>query len=242
MATDSPTFSAARSTKAWNGVAMASVMIAPTVNGTFSGRRIRFFAGIATYSASAPSAWMPMSLLVRQISVCPVMQFRHEPQKSTGSTVTRSPSSHPSTLAPVRATSPEGSWPRVIGVNAVGVTPSKTMWRSDPQSPTALVRIRTSSSSTSGTGTFSIRSGSFTSWNRAAFISDGKVVISDLLDRMPAYSPASLSLSPGQPATGVPLLVLLASSHGGYANLPNLLWNPSPQPIVLFLPTVLLST
>ena len=84
----------------------------------------------------------------------PTAQNAQLPQVSVGSTDTRSPGANSVTWSPTASTTPEVSWPGMIGKTVGANSPSSTC-RSVPQSPTASTRTSTSRGPTSGSGTSS---------------------------------------------------------------------------------------
>jgi len=87
--------------------------------------------------------------------VSPALQLTHSPQKLIGCTTTPSPVRNFSTPAPSAATSPENSWPMVIGGMRRPVLPSQPC-TSLPQMPQP--RTLTSTSPAPGTGASTSRS------------------------------------------------------------------------------------
>ncbi len=119
---------------------------------------ITFEAGIAMYSAKAPSRSTPMIRVRRQTWASPVRQGRQWPQTMCPSAVTRSPmASSPSALAssPSSTISPANSCPMVTGglSRPLAHASHSQMCRSVPQTPAKCTLISASLGPQCGRGT-----------------------------------------------------------------------------------------
>ena len=79
----------------------------------------RFVIGRTTYSAKAPGRCTPSPIEWAHWCRRPAMQFRHRPQTTCPSPLTRSPTWKSLTFEPSAATSPTNSWPITIGTGIV---------------------------------------------------------------------------------------------------------------------------
>ena len=83
------------------------------------GRDLSFFmqqiSGTAMYSAKQPSRSTPSISTFWQMCIWPVRHWKHPPQGMCVSAETWSPTAMCSTWLPTSTTSPENSWPKIIG-------------------------------------------------------------------------------------------------------------------------------
>ena len=119
---------------------------------------ITLLAGIAMYSANAPSRSTPMIWVRSQTCPWPVRQGRQCPQMICPSAVTLSPtwrSPAPFASTPISAISPANSCPITTGgLSRPDAQASHSqMWRSVPQTPACRTRMRTSFAPILGVGT-----------------------------------------------------------------------------------------
>ena len=113
-------------------------------------------------------SWRPRRLVLMQMKGRPWTQLSQKPQEATKATTTRSPTCTLVTSSPIFSTMPADSCPRTAGV-AIGYLPSMK-WRSEWQTPVALVRIRTSLARGSSTSMSSMTRGWSTPYMTAAFM------------------------------------------------------------------------
>src|SRR5881628_1422129 len=129
---------------AWNALPIGS-MTAPTVVGMpFKGSTL--VAGIAMYSANAPSRSTPMMRVLRQMWLLPVRHCRQWPHTMWPSAVTSCPVLKSATPSPTAAISPANSWPITSGGlrRPWAHASQSAMWRSVPHTPAWRTAISTS--------------------------------------------------------------------------------------------------
>ena len=93
--------------------------IAATSSSTPAQWRQMFVMGRTTNSANAPGRCTPRPIECAQRWRRPAMQFRHRPQTTCPSPLTRSPTWKSLTFEPKATTSPANSWPITIGTGIV---------------------------------------------------------------------------------------------------------------------------
>src|SRR5688572_17702697 len=111
-------------------------------------------AGMARYSANAPSRLTPTPTVLRHRCRRPARQLRQWPQVMWPSPETRSPIERPRTSPPFATISPQYSWPTCIGTGIVRCAQAShcQMWMSVPQIAVLSMRISTSFGPGSGFG------------------------------------------------------------------------------------------
>ena len=125
---------------------------------------------VTTWSFMLRRSWRPRRLVLMQRKGRPCTQLSQKPQEATKATTTRSPGWTLATSSPTCSTMPADSWPRTAG-QAIGYLPSMK-WRSEWQTPVALVRITTSLARGSSSSTSSMTRGWSTPYMTAAFMAD----------------------------------------------------------------------
>ena len=93
--------------------------IAATSNGIVSRCRQIFVIGSAMYSANAPGRFTPTPIVCAHRCRRPARQFRHRPQTTCPSPLTRSPGKKSTTFEPVSTIRPTNSCPTAIGTGMV---------------------------------------------------------------------------------------------------------------------------
>src|SRR6267143_3351966 len=132
---------------------MGSIM-APTVVGTPSRGRT-LVAGMAMYSANAPSRSTPMMRVFLQMWLFPVRHCRQCPHTIWPSAVTSWPGRSSDTPSPAATISPANSWPTTRGglMRPSAHASQSAMWTSVPHTPACRTAMSTSPGPGDGFGT-----------------------------------------------------------------------------------------
>ena len=151
--THSPRLTRARPTSARYAVANRHPRLAAVAKSTWSGRATRLLSAAcsATYSANEPQWVNPGCSWSGQTWALPSRHHEHRPQPQTNGTVTRSPTCHRVTPAPVSTTSPASSCPGTCG-NAMSSCPAQAC-QSLRHIPVAATRTTTPPAGADGSGT-----------------------------------------------------------------------------------------
>src|SRR5690349_17142494 len=137
----------------WNALPIGSIT-APTVVGIPSSGRT-LVAGIAMYSANAPSRSTPMMRVLRQMWLFPVRHWRQCPHTMCPSAVTSWPVLSSETASPTATISPANSCPNTMGglMRPSAHAFQSAMCRSVPHTPAWRTAMRTSPGPGDGLGT-----------------------------------------------------------------------------------------
>src|SRR6266566_4611149 len=138
---------------AWKALPIGSIT-APTVVGMpFKGSTL--VAGMAMYSANAPSRSTPMMRVLRQMCPLPVRHCTQCPHTRWPSAVTAWPTLSSATPSPTAATSPANSWPTTRGglIRPSAHASQSAMWTSVPHTPAWRTAMSTSPGPGDGFGT-----------------------------------------------------------------------------------------
>src|SRR6266550_473545 len=129
-------------------------MMAPTVVGTPS-RGSTLVAGMAMYSANAPSRSTPMMRVFLQMWLLPVRHWRQWPHTICPSAVTSWPGVSSATPSPAATISPANSWPTTSGglIRPSAHASQSAMWTSVPHTPACRTAMSTSPGPGDGLGT-----------------------------------------------------------------------------------------
>src|SRR6266496_122537 len=129
-------------------------MMAPTVVGTPS-RGSTLVAGMAMYSANAPSRSTPMMRVFLQMWPLPVRHWRQWPHTICPSAVTSWPGVSSATPSPAATISPANSWPTTSGglIRPSAHASQSAMWTSVPHTPACRTAMSTSPGPGDGLGT-----------------------------------------------------------------------------------------
>src|SRR6059036_3388728 len=129
-------------------------MMAPTVVGTPSSGST-LVAGMAMYSANAPSRSTPMMRVFLQMWLLPVRHWRQRPHTIWPSAVTSWPARSSDTPSPAATISPANSWPTTSGglMRPCAHASQSAMWTSVPHTPACRTAISTSAGPGDGFGT-----------------------------------------------------------------------------------------
>src|SRR5438105_2456670 len=129
-------------------------MMAPTVVGTPSSGST-LVAGMAMYSANAPSRSTPMMRVFLQMWLFPVRHWRQCPHTIWPSAVTSWPGRSSDTSSPAATISPANSWPTTSGglMRPSAHASQSAMWTSVPHTPACRTAMSTSRGPGVGFGT-----------------------------------------------------------------------------------------
>src|SRR5881296_2138219 len=129
-------------------------MMAPTVVGTPS-RGSTLVAGMAMYSANAPSRSTPMMRVFLQMWLFPLRHWRQRPHTIWPSAVTSWPARSSDTPSPAVTISPANSWPTTSGglMRPSAHASQSAMWTSVPHTPACRTAMSTSPGPGVGFGT-----------------------------------------------------------------------------------------
>src|SRR5205809_1644304 len=184
---------------AWKALPIGSIT-APTVVGMpFSGSTL--VAGIAMYSANAPSRSTPMMRVLRQMCPLPVRHCTQCPHTRWPSAVTAWPTLSSATPSPSATISPANSWPTTSGGlrRPCAHASQSAMWRSVPHTPACRTAMSTSPGPAVGLGTlFTVRPGAGFSLTIACITNrDAGCGTEDGSEDGPRESAVDLEHSPG---------------------------------------------
>src|SRR5438132_902814 len=138
---------------AWKALPIGSIT-APTVVGMpFKGSTL--VAGMAMYSANAPSRSTPMMRVLRQMCPLPVRHCTQCPHTRWPSAVTAWPTLSSATPSPSATISPANSWPTTSGGlrRPCAHASQSAMWRSVPHTPACRTAMSTSPGAAEGFAT-----------------------------------------------------------------------------------------
>src|SRR5436309_2873504 len=138
---------------AWNALPIGS-MTAPSVVGMPSNGST-LVAGMAIYSANAPSRSTPMMRVFLQMWLLPVRHWRQCPHTIWPSAVTSWPGRSSDTSSPAATISPANSWPTTSGglMRPSAHASQSAMWTSVPHTPACRTAMSTSRGPGVGFGT-----------------------------------------------------------------------------------------
>src|SRR2546421_5927417 len=138
---------------AWKALPIGSITAPMVVGMPFKGSTL--VAGMAMYSANAPSRSTPMMRVLRQMCPLPVRHCTQCPHTRWPSAVTAWPTLSSTTPSPSATISPANSWPTTSGGlrRPCAHASQSAMWRSVPHTPACRTAMSTSPGAAEGFAT-----------------------------------------------------------------------------------------